>query len=504
MKMRKIMAAGIAATMAVTSLAAVVSAETQTLTFNMGKTREEHKISDVVTHFFKDNTTIVASDGVFTNSEATLKVTDKKDGWTVDAVKLWIKGTKIGDTAASKNTYDFVGKDGVFTLLLTKENIVNAAGQVNMNVYEVITDAEIQVTYKRWANDYSTSQTYKKVKDNVLKSEITFDVVTGAEDDNLTKLAKYLKGSKLSDKEYESSSWTQDLYALLRQTAKDNQTLYRDNIRVLSQTDDYHSSSANGETDIGDQTYDGNGLGTEKNAFAGLASQVADFFNHKTNGTITFKFTTKAAADNGWLNGGVPATQIGIKNMLSANNFALYVNYKSSTGSLEATTSVDKASGTVTFDISEILADLGGQTMGVITDLYYGLNQGIYYGWPYEMYDGRAFDGTGLLVEEVTLAYEDDAADEDDVIDEEPVDEEPVDEEPVDEEPADEDVDVEVDEDPADDEDEDEDTDTDGDMVDDEPAADDEEDTNPGTGVALAVVPAIMAAAAVVVSKKRK
>ena len=42
------------------------------------------------------------------------------------------------------------------------------------------------------------------------------------------------------------------------------------------------------------------------------------------------------------------------------------------------------------------------------------------------------------------------------------------------------------------------------DFDDDEPTADDEEDANPGTGVALAVVPALVAAAAVVVSKKRK
>lgn len=263
----------------------------------------------------------------------------------------------------------------------------------------------------------------------------------------------------------------------------------------------------------GDQTYDDNNMGTNPKEFAGLASQAADFFNKQTNGTITFKFTTAAAASStAWNNGGIPSTQVGLKNALgdaTANDFALFFNYDQ-TGSLQAVASVDADAGEVTFDISDVLDALGGQTKGVIDNIYYGLTKGVSYDDKYML---------GLKVETVTLAYdeEDDAdiEDEDDTddvedddddiddVDDEEDDDDDADDEDDDDEDDDEDVTVDDDDDTDDADDEDDSSDVAGDnnTVVVKPAGD---DSNPNTGVALAVVPAAIAAAAVVVSKKRK
>ena len=172
----------------------------------------------------------------------------------------------------------------------------------------------------------------------------------------------------------------------------------------------YNATTNGGATD-GNQSYDDKGLGTNPNEFAGLSSQVADFFNKQTNGTITFKFTTAAAASGTqWVTGGIPSTQVGLKNALgdaTANDFALFFNYQS-TGSLQAVASIDADAGEVTFDISDVLDQLGGQTKGVIENVYFGLAKGV-------KYEDKTVDG--LKVETVTLAYDEDDADDSDVED---------------------------------------------------------------------------------------
>ena len=195
----------------------------------------------------------------------------------------------------------------------------------------------------------------------------------------------------------------------------------------------------------------------------------------------------------------------------------MFWNYSSSTGQLISLGQVDDDALTVTFDISQILDDMGGLTKGNLNDIYYGLNTGITYGSPYNF--------TGYLVEQITFSY-DDAASETDA-DVETVDEDDdtdTDTETVvDEDDDDDDDDYIVDEDDDDDaaaivdEDDDDDddapavivsddkddTDTNNDVVIVTPVKEDD-DANPGTGVGLAVIPAIVAAAAMVVSKKRK
>lgn len=524
MKMRKIMAAGIAATMAVTSLAAVASAET--LTFPMGKSQSKQSLSGVKAYYFTDNSVDVAA----VAKDTMIRLTPASAAWEVlEGAELVVTGFKANAAGAASTTttteaYKFIKqKDGSLTLVLTKDTFVNKDGYMNISAYTRVTGAEIKVSASHMCYDepdytahnglwgtgkaLAALQVYNGTNMTALTfaaddAELAnFVAVTGSTAATATnadaaalKVIDYLGGSVIADSWTNADSEKKDLYALLKQTTN-NPTIMRQDVKLLSDTGAWESetdtSTDENKVTDGNQSYDDNGLGTSKNRFGGLASQVADFFNHKSNGTITMKFTTVAGTDSGWLNGGVPSTQIGIKNLLAANNFALYVNYASSTGSLEATTSVDKNAGTVTFDISEILADLGGQTKGVVTDLYYGLNQGISYGAPY--------NDTGLLVEEIILAYEDDATDED-ILEEEVTEEEVTEEEVTEEEVTEEEeVTIEEEEEEVTEEEEEE---VDGEMFEEEET--EEEDVNPGTGVALAVVPAMIAAAAAVVSKKRK
>ena len=188
----------------------------------------------------------------------------------------------------------------------------------------------------------------------------------------------------------------------------------RNEIWELSTTGDYNSTwgtSIPGGAGAGDylagtgQTYTVTtyNQGTHANDFAGLASQVADFFNHQKNGKIIFTFAPPEAqaAAAGWVAGGIPSTEVGLKTVLgemSYLDFALFVNYATTTGSLQAIATLDLNSGSVEFDISDILVALDGQTIGTIHDLYYGLRKGIA--------NASCVYGQGLTVSKVTLQYD--------------------------------------------------------------------------------------------------
>ena len=286
-------------------------------------------------------------------------------------------------------------------------------------------------------------------------------------------------GAGFEVKWYADNGTTADKEAWLPKTCNHaDHVIYRDEVILLSKTGADESVGAQGKD--GNQTYNEKDYneGTNPKGFAGLASQVADFFNKQLNGTITFHFTAgKTAEGDNWLNGGIPSTEVGLRNAvgdLTNNDVALFVNYGSTTGSLQAVTEVKAEDLSVVFDISDILDALNGQTIGTVQDIYYGMAKGVTYD-----------NGVGFWIDKVTLAYDEDA-DDGDIVD-------------GDEEDGDVDVDVDGDE-------EDGDGEVDGDTDEDLPTDEDEagEDENPGTGVALAVVPAIVAAAAVVVSKKRK
>jgi hypothetical protein len=337
---------------------------------------------------------------------------------------------------------------------------------------------------------------------------------------------------------------TIDRPAWLPRTANnDDGILDRWEIDRLSDTNDYMSGGLWGSADTNqtykyDETYLYN-KGTVPVGFAGLASQIADFFNKQTNGKIYFYFgvPAKAAQDAGinWTTGGIPSTEVGVKTIISqssvtAKDFALFINYQATTGSLQALAAVDAEKDAVVFDISDILEALGGQTIGTVSDVYYGLNKGLAYK------DANGAEINGLYITKVVLAYDEAkkadtaaAAATDDKADETVKEEAPAKEEPKADDKAEE---IEIKDEPEDLIDNVEEPD-DATVVIEEPddatavvdnTADNAvvvnptndntvvvtpvntaaADENPHTGAALAVIPAALAAAAMVISKKRK
>lgn len=271
---------------------------------------------------------------------------------------------------------------------------------------------------------------------------------------------------------------------------------------------DYDDNGIVSRAEVERLSYSKLGEGKGIAGFEGLASQVATFFNKQLNGKITFKVTTApTTVATAWNNGGIPAYTTGVlaptTTIVSDNIIGLFFNYET-TGSLVALSKIAE-DGTITFDISEILGDVGGNTLATFRSIYYGLIGGINY---------TNYPTKGIKIEQVTLSYEDENGeeiettiptitddDEDeidpdvDIIVDEPV--ETVTEEPVtnapETEPAEtvEDVIVVLDDDTTE-----EVIINTGDVA--------SEDENPHTGVALALIPMLAAGAAVIVSKKRK
>lgn len=543
MKMTKLLAIGSAAAVAVASLASVASAAEQT--FDMGITKGTIKLSGskgkelagyvVQTEDVKlgknlgisaDSTMVLALkyDAADSISDVTLEVTGIKGDRSGSSktykyafnkaygtIKTGTTATPWSDVQINSTKYIDVSDDGAGAK--TYYYLTAYAGTSDLDTfipaqYTEISKIELKVNGELTTDD---QKYFNKIttEDYGLWDEATLDVVfpfnadaslnnpCGDVTDVIEGCATDMWGFKAGE-----TSTTAD-YPFMAVTDNGDKTLTRQEIELLSYAGAWNATNKDYKTDR-DQSYDENGLGDRPYQFAGLASQVADFFNKQTNGTITFKFTAATATSSStWATGGIPSTQVGIKNALgnaTANDFAMFFNYDQ-TGSLEAIASIDKDAGEVTFDISDILDELGGQTKGVIDNIYYGLTTGVYYD------DIKA---TGLKVETVTLAYdeEDDAdiVDEDDDIED---DDDDIDDVEVDDDDDDDDIDDDDDDVTVDDDDDDDDTADDADDTSDDVAGDvivnkPADDSNPHTGVALAVVPAAIAAAAVVVSKKRK
>lgn len=482
----------------------------------------------------------------------------------VTGAKLKIKGTKRGSTASESGEYSFVDCFKAYTnhqgnsganeglYLAFAPRYVNRPGYINLNVFGAITDVELQLSYDVYVKTgvdangnvtgekvaYFTQAEYdldanKKITANALKKATDiryFDVpaVGGIDafdlkspsaenrwvwDENyatlpvsttaLYKMYRALYNSVTPETFTENSDSKKTLQPFLKMTtATEGATIYRDNVNVLSYTDAYRSKTLESKNDF-NQTYDDAGMGTAPKWFAGLASQTADFYNKQNNGQMIFKFKDPANADK-WVSYGVPSTEVGLRT-LQGTAMALFFNYTTSTGSIQSIGVVDKDAWTITFDIANVLDDFGGLTKATLEDIYYGLNTGMQYGDPY--------NGKGYVVESVTLQYDDspaavDASTDDDaaVVVADDDDDVVADDDDDDDVFADDDVVADDDDDDDDDagiieDDDDDDTDVNND-VDYVDGADD--DANPGTGVGLAVIPAIVAAAAAVVSKKRK
>lgn len=576
MKMTKLLASGVAAALATTSLAAISVSATER-TFDMGITTGTIKLKQAAGYetggefnLSQDDIDAGKTLGVSNDDLLIIKPTDfgfdKMTGAT-----LKVTGVK-GSRGVSPKTYNYdfynawqdgseaYGKGDYWALKIYGGDKA-PADKLLPSQYVEITKVEIEVNGERYVDNagaydaWGTSAWYTDKGINNAGAEVTFGNPITVEqglwnntgDENICSVIMSTlygmwglnyAGEKSTTNNYPFMAVT-DLYQAdgsmtsnaARTQIVGDKILTRQEIFALSTAGAWSAGSANGYSYVldsdgkltgawvtfetreadGDQTYEtaDYNQGTNPKEFAGLASQVADFFNKQTNGTITFKFTTAAATSGTvWNNGGIPSTQVGLRNALgdaTANDFALFFNYQQ-TGSLEAIAEVNADEGSVTFDISDILDALDGKTIGVVNNMYYGLTKGV-------KYDDRAM--LGLKVESVTLAYEEDE-DAGNDIEEDDDDTDDTDDE--DDDDTSDDVDDDDDTDTDDDDDDDDDTgitiDDDDDDDDDDgqdvggvvvtPADDDEGDGNPNTGVALAVVPAMVAAAAVVVSKKRK
>lgn len=237
--------------------------------------------------------------------------------------------------------------------------------------------------------------------------------------------------------------------------------------------------------------------------FEGLASQAGQFFNKQDNGKITFHVTTAPASYSQlWTAGGIASTQTGLLNDFRNDGIliGLFINYDR-TGSLVTTSTVD-ADGNVEFDITDILNDIGSNSLATIHSIYYGLVGG--YTYTNEL-------TKGLKIDRVTLSY---SEEDEEMVDEcvivEDVEEEVVvdvsDEDSEEEVEEEEEViiedeveivpDVEIEPVVEESEIEVELIASDADAVD--------EDTNPGTGVTMLVIPAAISAIAVLTLRKRK
>lgn len=439
---------------------------------------------------------------------------------------------------------------------------VNRPGYVNLNVFGTITDVELDISFDLYNADgtkaYFYNETeYKKFKDilavTLRNALIAADGIRyldqfGVELDvsdvysplspkenykndpywgdnqwvvaskyetgfanhetNLYKMYRALYNSVLTDNLSDNSNSKVTKYAFVKKTQNQGVTIERKDVWVMSQTGANKSQNQVNKYD-GNQTYYDSGLGTNPNEFGGLASQTADFFNKQNNGQMIFHFIDPAKVTT-WTSNGIPSTEVGLRTALAQTAFALFFNYEESTGSIQTIGTVDKDALTVTFDMEDVLADFGGYTKANLHDIYYGCNNGLSYGDPY--------NDIGYAVDKVTLQYDDapaavdaqtadddaddDAAvvvadddDDDDVVADDDDDDIAADDDIIEDDDDDDDDAGEI---IADDDDDDDDVNNDVDYVD----ADD--DANPGTGVGLAVIPAIVAGAALVVSKKRK
>jgi hypothetical protein len=268
---------------------------------------------------------------------------------------------------------------------------------------------------------------------------------------------------------------------------------------------DYNNDGIITRDEVACLSYSSLGEGKGIPGFEGLASQVASFFNKKTNGKIIFKVTTAPTTiATTWNNGGVPISSTGIftapTTTINDNIIGLFFNYES-TGSLVALSKIE-SDGTITFDISKVLDDVSGNTLSTFRSIYYGLIGGIGY---------TNYPVKGIKIEQVILSYEEDEEVDTTIIVDDPVVETEVEvviepEKEVTTETTTEAIttveEVEVEIELSDDTVVVSDTTTEvitnaGNVV-------VEEDSNPHTGAALVVVPTIVAGAIVLVSKKRK
>lgn len=423
---------------------------------------------------------------VLANDEIVIKTTDAIPN--IDSVKMTITGER-GERVAyqSTNDYEFVNyidanctlrptstlKGDYWKLTITKDTAT--IGQFLANSYnriyaiEIVATGSFETDSERVYNDWGNTVKFTE-------SVPAFEIVKGFTTDAVLQLTITNLLENLKTFEYVSKQVRVDYSYLVNTDLNYDGIITRSEVAALS------------------KSVLGEGVGVP--GFEGLASQVAAFFNKKTNGTITFKVTTSEPTFTASWAGGVPVTQVGIfKPEMQALNcpIGLFFNYEK-TGSLVSTSYLTE-DGTITFDISDILEDIGTNSLATINSVYYGLVGGLNY--PNELIKG-------LKIEKVTLSYVDEVETPDtenknvDENEDNDIDEDDTVVEEIDEEEDFIDLDGDsVDEDDAEIED------TDNDETDVQ-IEDENEVPNPRTGVGLAIGSATIFGLVALLSKKRK
>ena len=465
------------------SLSIVASAETQTLTFPMATTEGSVIFKGVAGFNCNIEPNVIAEDSII------LKETGEMPKLT--SVKLIVTGDK-GRSYAEDVEYLFINYyDGLCTErakdnegIYWKLNIAKGVAYLGdfladsySRIYTIAIEVEGKMTVAK-------EEDYTKWTNNGAIEGLTFDILKGFTYGGYITDTIEATALNVNKFEYVTKSVKFDFPMIYNTDENGDSNITRNEVYCLSR-----SAFGGGEGVFG---------------FEGLASQVGEFFNKKDNGTITFHVTTAPATYSQlWSAGGIASTQTGLLNDFHNDGIliGLFINYDR-TGSLVATSTVD-TNGNVEFDVTDILNDIGGNSLATIHSIYYGLVGG--YTYTNEL-------AKGLKIDRVTLSYSEE--------DEEMVDEceitEDVEEEVV--------VDV-SDEDSEEVEEEEEEVviiedeveivpDVEIEPVVEEPEAEVEliasnadavdEDTNPGTGVTMLVIPAAISAIAALTLRKRK
>lgn len=466
------------------SLSIVVSAETQTLTFPMATTEGSVIFKGVAGFNCNVEPDVVAEDFII------LKETGEMPALT--NVKLLVTGDK-GRSYVENAEYQFINYYDALCTERARENEgmywkLNIAKDVAYlgdfladsysRIYTIAIEVEGKMTVTK-------EEDYTKWANNGAIEGLTFDILKGFTYGGYITDTIEATALNVNKFEYITKSVKFDFPMIYNTDENGDGNITRNEVYCLSR-----SAFGGGEGVFG---------------FEGLASQVGEFFNKKDNGTITFHVTTAPATYSQlWSAGGITSTQTGLLNNYSNSNgvlIGLFFNYDK-TGSLVSTATIDE-DGNIVFDISDVLNDIGSNSIATIHSIYYGLVGG--YTYTNEL-------AKGLKIDRVTLSY---SEEDEEMVDEceivEDVEEEVIvdvsdeDSEEVEEEEEviieDEDEveivpDVEIEPVVEEPETEVELIASDADAVD--------EDTNPGTGVAMLVIPAAISAIAVFAMRKRK
>jgi len=493
MKMRKLLAGAVAASLAVTSLATVAFAD-ETKSFWVGGANARAFFNNAVLEAtIGASGTQAANTDLVLSAKLTSKIDTTKDV-VIDGATLKVTGFETEkSTATTEKTYTFIKvDDNNFKLQVIGADSATAVTGSTLNAADFysITKAQLSVsghaTFASFTEkpcDWLTDGGY-----NVLDLNLTQG---GSGDDMSAIIAEKFDATYNSGIDYtiEEVAITPDFFKTAIKNKDGKWEAINDAERVYDTIN--------------------NGIFVNFNeipTMEGFAQQTANFFNGYEAGEIIFQLAkpTGELGSNG--NGGFDLDELwgwadsdmkadhtiiftGAAGEIISNDLALAFNVDDLGSSvLTSVAKINTDDLTITFDISDILSAMGGKLKGNLHNVCYALS-----GELLEALKISHFEITGVTFNAFDTVEEDVEGDVD------------VEDDDADAEIEDDDATVEEDDDAAIEDDtteEDDDADVEGDVID-TPVVEDD-DANPGTGVALAVVPAMVAAAAVVLSKKRK